>query len=66
MYCLAGEYFYAAENGTSPAVQYFPVQNNLIAFFSMVELKITSNHGNQRYTCVYRFRVHGNLMPVKR
>ena len=28
--------------------------------FSLVELKILSNYGNPTYTCVYRFRVHGN------
>jgi Sad1 / UNC-like C-terminal. len=31
--------------------------------FDMVELKILSNHGNIEYTCLYRFRVHGNLAP---
>ena len=29
--------------------------------FSYVELRIHSNHGNPEYTCLYRFRVHGNL-----
>ena len=28
--------------------------------FPLVELKIHSNYGNPTYTCVYRFRVHGN------
>jgi hypothetical protein len=28
---------------------------------SVVELKIESNSGNKDYTCLYKFRVHGNL-----
>jgi 23S rRNA maturation-related 3'-5' exoribonuclease YhaM len=24
-----------------------------------VRLAVTSNHGNEEYTCIYRFRVHG-------
>ena len=27
----------------------------------MIELKIESNSGNKDYTCLYKFRVHGNL-----
>merc|ERR1711994_244808 len=35
----------------------------IIKSFSMVELKVLSNYGNPVYTCIYRFRVHGNLIP---
>lgn len=28
--------------------------------YDMIELRVESNHGKQTYTCVYRFRVHGN------
>ncbi|KAI8435720.1 hypothetical protein MSG28_003964 [Choristoneura fumiferana] len=28
--------------------------------YDMLELRVESNHGNPTYTCVYRFRVHGN------
>ena len=31
--------------------------------FDLVELKIQSNYGNPIYTCIYRFRVHGELAP---
>ena len=27
---------------------------------NIVQLRIVSNHGNEHYTCVYRFRVHGD------
>ncbi|KAB7507410.1 SUN domain-containing protein 2, partial [Armadillidium nasatum] len=40
-------------------LQYFPVQNHSEEYFKYVELKILSNHGNMKFTCVYRFRVHG-------
>ncbi|GBO46412.1 SUN domain-containing protein 1 [Araneus ventricosus] len=40
-------------------LQYFEVQNLTSVPFSLVELKIHSNHGNLEYTCLYRFRVHG-------
>ncbi|KAG4079657.1 hypothetical protein HA402_010437 [Bradysia odoriphaga] len=46
------------ENGTS--LQYFAVQNTDVnRSFNVVELRVESNHGNQNYTCLYRFRVHG-------
>jgi len=28
---------------------------------SVIELKIESNSGNKDYTCLYKFRVHGQL-----
>jgi len=36
-------------------------------FFPLVQLRIKSNWGNPYHTCLYRFRVHGNVkssMPV--
>lgn len=52
-----GKYTYL-ENGTS--LQYFSVDNQEVEkSFNVVELRIESNHGNQNYTCLYRFRVHG-------
>ncbi|XP_028828581.1 SUN domain-containing protein 2-like isoform X2 [Denticeps clupeoides] len=35
-----------------------PMEN----FYQMVELRILSNWGHPEYTCVYRFRVHGEAM----
>ncbi|KAI5651939.1 hypothetical protein NE865_00276 [Phthorimaea operculella] len=65
---LFGSYVYDA-NGT--AIQYFPVQYpkttdiggvNYPVAYDTVELRVESNHGNPTYTCVYRFRVHGNAL----
>ncbi|RZF34621.1 hypothetical protein LSTR_LSTR008646 [Laodelphax striatellus] len=47
------------ENGKS--LQMFKA-NPVDQPFRVVELKIESNHGNLKYTCLYRFRVHG--VPV--
>ncbi|XP_044759449.1 sun domain-containing protein 1-like isoform X2 [Coccinella septempunctata] len=44
-------------NGES--LQFFPSQNS-DSVFQYVEIRIISNHGNPNYTCLYRFRVHGN------
>ncbi|XP_053673395.1 klaroid protein [Anopheles nili] len=53
-----GSYEYLDKMGTS--VQYFPVQNQgWNQPLQIVELRIESNHGNIHYTCLYRFRVHG-------
>ncbi|XP_076312065.1 uncharacterized protein LOC143225840 isoform X3 [Tachypleus tridentatus] len=56
---LLGDYTY--NEGGDP-LQYFVVkvrQDQDPGFFSLVELRIHSNHGNMEYTCLYRFRVHG-------
>ncbi|KAG5678012.1 hypothetical protein PVAND_007721 [Polypedilum vanderplanki] len=58
---LLGTYYYSNEEN-SPSLQYFPVQNKQIDRpYQIVELRIESNHGNLKYTCLYRFRVHGNI-----
>lgn len=52
-----GSYEYLENGG---ALQYFRVQNDEIKeSFNIAELRIESNYGNQNYTCLYRFRVHG-------
>ncbi|XP_026725195.1 uncharacterized protein LOC113492096 isoform X1 [Trichoplusia ni] len=70
---LFGNYQYDAN---STAIQYFPVQYPKttdiggVAYpvaYDTVELRVESNHGNPTYTCVYRFRVHGNpLSDIRR
>ena len=52
-----GVFEYDAENGAP--LQMFHVENVPEEVYPMVELDILSNHGNQNYTCLYRFRVHG-------
>lgn len=68
-----GDYMYDAN---STAIQYFPVQypktTNIGGVeypvaYDIIELRVESNHGNPTYTCVYRFRVHGNpLSDIRR
>uniref|UniRef100_A0AAZ3SL74 SUN domain-containing protein n=1 Tax=Oncorhynchus tshawytscha TaxID=74940 RepID=A0AAZ3SL74_ONCTS len=38
-------------------------QNPTTAIHRYVELRILSNWGHLKYTCVYRFRVHGHMAP---
>lgn len=41
----------------------FPFQKRPDGAFQIVELRILSNWGHPEYTCLYRFRVHGE--PVE-
>nr|CAX72637.1 Sad1/unc-84-like protein 2 [Schistosoma japonicum] len=47
-------------------VQNKPIQNFSTKEYSkpiqFIELIILSNHGHPKYTCIYRFRVHGNMV----
>ena len=47
------------ELGGSP-VQTFTIMNNMR--FSRVKMDINTNWGNAEYTCVYRIRVHGDIV----
>ncbi|XP_069087409.1 SUN domain-containing protein 2 isoform X1 [Pleurodeles waltl] len=40
-------------------IQTFWFQEEPLATYQIVELKILSNWGHPEYTCIYRFRVHG-------
>lgn len=43
-------------------LQFFDVQRTYSDTpISVVELKVESNWGHKDYTCLYKFRVHGNL-----
>uniref|UniRef100_A0A8B9IV32 Sad1 and UNC84 domain containing 1 n=1 Tax=Amazona collaria TaxID=241587 RepID=A0A8B9IV32_9PSIT len=57
---LLGAYEYDQEG---EPLQMFPrrEKKNGENAFQMVELKVVSNWGNEDYTCLYRFRVHGNV-----
>ncbi|XP_060521283.1 SUN domain-containing protein 1 isoform X2 [Cylas formicarius] len=50
-----GSYTY---NYDGDPLQFFAVEGER-RVFGMIELRVTSNHGNPNYTCLYRFRVHG-------
>ncbi|XP_028131855.1 SUN domain-containing protein 1 isoform X2 [Diabrotica virgifera virgifera] len=45
---------------TGRPYQTFQIVNNDTKAFEIVELHILNNYGKDDYTCIYRFRVHGN------
>ncbi|KAF5916811.1 hypothetical protein HPG69_012170 [Diceros bicornis minor] len=51
-----GQFVY---NRTGTTVQTFELQHEVSASLLCVKLKILSNWGHLKYTCLYRFRVHG-------
>ncbi|XP_022183538.1 uncharacterized protein LOC111043061 [Myzus persicae] len=57
---LLGKYQFTVDG---PSLQYFSATatDNV---YSIVELRIESNHGHEEYTCLYRIRVHGDLAVV--
>uniref|UniRef100_H3B4W4 Sad1 and UNC84 domain containing 1 n=1 Tax=Latimeria chalumnae TaxID=7897 RepID=H3B4W4_LATCH len=57
---LLGQYTY---NEEGESLQTFYVLEETDKAYQIVELRILSNWGHPEYTCVYRFRVHGN--PLK-
>ncbi|XP_046709600.1 SUN domain-containing protein 1 isoform X13 [Silurus meridionalis] len=57
---LLGQYVYQ-EDGD--ALQTYPVMENNTEAFQIIELRVLSNWGHPEYTCLYRFRVHGD--PVQ-
>ncbi|XP_075231732.1 SUN domain-containing protein 3-like [Lycorma delicatula] len=46
-------------NNDGSAVQTFQVKNKGLRPYNIIELKVHSNHGNPKYTCIYKIRVHG-------
>ncbi|XP_027987739.2 SUN domain-containing protein 1 isoform X4 [Eptesicus fuscus] len=57
---LLGQFMFDQEG---ESLQTFPVLKRPERAFQIVELRIFSNWGHPEYTCLYRFRVHGD--PVK-
>jgi len=52
-------YTYEKEKGPK---QHFHVASNVDFPIPLVILEVLSNHGNNNYTCIYRFKVHGTLV----
>ncbi|XP_023860596.1 SUN domain-containing protein 2 isoform X1 [Salvelinus sp. IW2-2015] len=44
-------------------IQTFQLPNPTRSIYRYVELRVLSNWGHLKYTCVYRFRVHGHMAP---
>ncbi|KAG8556642.1 hypothetical protein GDO81_018152 [Engystomops pustulosus] len=57
---LLGNFTY---NQNGNPIQTFPLQGKNISTFDFIELRIQSNWGHPEYTCIYRFRVHGEAEP---
>uniref|UniRef100_A0A4W6BX26 Sad1 and UNC84 domain containing 1b n=1 Tax=Lates calcarifer TaxID=8187 RepID=A0A4W6BX26_LATCA len=57
---LLGHYTYQ-EDGES--LQSFPVLEQNDKAFQIIEVRVLSNWGHPEYTCLYRFRVHGEPRP---
>ncbi|XP_047428028.1 SUN domain-containing protein 1 isoform X2 [Mugil cephalus] len=57
---LLGHYTYQ-EDGES--LQTFPVKEQNDKAFQIIEVRVLSNWGHPEYTCLYRFRVHGEPRP---
>ncbi|KAL0993413.1 hypothetical protein UPYG_G00107490 [Umbra pygmaea] len=53
---LLGQYTYQ-EDGDS--MQIFPVMEKNDRAFQIIEVRVLTNWGHPEYTCLYRFRVHG-------
>uniref|UniRef100_A0A8C3X199 Sad1 and UNC84 domain containing 2 n=1 Tax=Catagonus wagneri TaxID=51154 RepID=A0A8C3X199_9CETA len=53
---LLGQFVYDQDG---EPIQTFYFQNPKMAAYQVVELRILTNWGHPEYTCIYRFRVHG-------
>eukprot|EP00633_Aureoumbra_lagunensis_P007636 CAMPEP_0197317970 /NCGR_PEP_ID=MMETSP0891-20130614/49202_1 /TAXON_ID=44058 ORGANISM="Aureoumbra lagunensis, Strain CCMP1510" /NCGR_SAMPLE_ID=MMETSP0891 /ASSEMBLY_ACC=CAM_ASM_000534 /LENGTH=422 /DNA_ID=CAMNT_0042808197 /DNA_START=1135 /DNA_END=2403 /DNA_ORIENTATION=- len=57
---LLGQFQYDALARDKPTVQTFPLDSIPDHPIDLISLEVLSNHGHPDYTCVYRFRVHGD------
>ncbi|KAM3863894.1 SUN domain-containing protein 1 [Diretmus argenteus] len=57
---LLGNYIYQ-EDGEP--LQTFPVMEENDKAFQIIEVRVLTNWGHPEYTCLYRFRVHGEPRP---
>ncbi|XP_073185752.1 SUN domain-containing protein 3 [Lepidochelys kempii] len=53
-----GQFIYNCEGDL---FQTFQLKNELSEFMRFMKLKVLNNWGHPEYTCIYRFRVHGDL-----
>ncbi|XP_041085293.1 SUN domain-containing protein 1-like isoform X2 [Polyodon spathula] len=53
---LLGRYTY---NEDGDSLQTFPIQEENDKAYQIIEMRVLSNWGHLEYTCLYRFRVHG-------
>ncbi|XP_014818766.1 PREDICTED: SUN domain-containing protein 2 [Calidris pugnax] len=53
---LLGQFTY---NHDGDPIQTFYLEGNAVGTYQLVELRVLSNWGHPEYTCIYRFRVHG-------
>ncbi|NWW86453.1 SUN2 protein, partial [Rhynochetos jubatus] len=42
-------------------IQTFYLEGDAVGTYQLVELRVLSNWGHPEYTCIYRFRVHGEM-----
>ncbi|XP_057411928.1 SUN domain-containing protein 2 [Balaenoptera acutorostrata] len=57
---LLGQFTYDQDGDP---IQTFYLQGPKMATYQVVELRILTNWGHPEYTCIYRFRVHGEPAP---
>lgn len=58
---LVGRYTY---DSSGEPLQFFPVQHPNPKPTQLIELIVLDNHGHPEYTCLYRFRVHGQRVKL--
>ncbi|KAA0725633.1 SUN domain-containing protein 1 [Triplophysa tibetana] len=56
---ILGQFIYQ-EDGD--ALQTFSITEEVTRGYQLIEVRVLSNWGNEEFTCMYRFRVHGELV----